>query len=149
MPIQLLVRLMTEQISQPWFQVTRALAFDSSYRVFMRLSGGLPCLVNHDRSRTTILCGVSEHDSSRSLFPTGAALLDLVVFHERAMNVSTNQVEKKQLALDLSVVHRNTQTLQVCDQAYDSCPPSFLDTSELFYESRAMYVFYFSTRTPA
>lgn len=57
------------------------------------------------------------------------------------MNVSTNRFEKKHMILDLSVVQRNPHTLQVCDQVYENCPPSFLDTSELFYESRAMYVF--------
>ncbi|KAL4068582.1 hypothetical protein V8B97DRAFT_850147 [Scleroderma yunnanense] len=55
------------------------------------------------------------------------------------MSVSTNHLEKKQMILDLSIVQRNTRTLQACNHVYDNYPPSFLDTSELFYESRAIY----------
>ncbi|KAH7882418.1 hypothetical protein F5I97DRAFT_1780591, partial [Phlebopus sp. FC_14] len=39
---------------------------------------------------------------------------------------------------DMSLIQRNTITLQVCDYVYDnSAFPSFFGTSELFYESRA------------
>ncbi|KIJ63170.1 hypothetical protein HYDPIDRAFT_113768 [Hydnomerulius pinastri MD-312] len=46
----------------------------------------------------------------------------------------------KALSADMCMIQRNTITLQVCGHVYDNSPcPSFLDTSELFYESRASY----------